>query len=157
MTGVENAGANSYVLLQVGRQRFALSADIVAELAPPVRLHTIPHTSPLVSGVIVRRGHIVPVYDAAPVLGVKSSFSHRFYLIARRDFEGATELSAIPVNGECELATGEVLPPRDDRPDCVTGTLTIGEEVLDVLDFEKLLASRPAQANTSATPAEARS
>jgi chemotaxis signal transduction protein len=147
MTVIENAGANSYVLLQVGKQRFALSADIVAELAPPVRLHTIPHTSPLVSGVIVRRGHIVPVYDAAPVLGATSSFSHRFYLIARRDFDGATELSAIPVNGECELATGEVLPPREGRPECVTGTLTIGEEVLDVLDFEKLVTSLPAEKN----------
>ena len=157
MTGIENAGANSYVLLQIGRQRFALSSEIVAELAPPVRLHSIPHTSPLVTGVIVRRGHIVPVYDAAPVLGAKSSFSHRFYLIARREFDGGTELSAIPVNGECELATGEVQPPRAERPVCVTGTLTIGEEVLDVLDFEKLITSQPAQANASAVPTEARS
>lgn len=155
MTGIENAGANSYVLLQVGRQRFALSAEIVAELAPPVRLHTIPHTSPLVSGVIVRRGHIVPVYEVAPVLGAKRSFSHRFYLIARREFDGASELSAIPVNGECELATGNVQPPRAERPECVTGTLTIGDEVLDVLDFEKLLTSRPSEANAP-IPAEAR-
>ena len=33
----------------------------VAELAPPVRLHTFPHTTPLFAGVIVRRGRIVPV------------------------------------------------------------------------------------------------
>lgn len=156
MTGIQNAGANSYVLLQIGKQRFALPSDIVAELAPPVRLHAIPHTSALVSGVIVRRGHIVPVYDAAPVLGGKSSFSHRFYLVARREFEGTSELSAIPVNGECELATGDVQPPRANRPRCVSGTLTIGEEVLDVLDFEKLLTSQPGEANASAS-AEARS
>lgn len=155
MTGIENADANSYVLLHVGRQRFALPAGIVAELAPPVRLHAIPHTSPLVSGVIVRRGHIVPVYDAAPVLGGKSSYSHRFYLIARREFDGASELSAIPVNGECELATGEVQPPRAERPSCVTGTLTIGDEILDVLDFEKLVTSQLGETNPS-TLAEAR-
>jgi chemotaxis signal transduction protein len=147
MTGIENAGANSYVLLQLGKQRFALQADIVAELAPPVRLHTIPHTSPLVAGVIVRRGHIVPVYDAAPVVGGKSSFSHRFYLIARREFEGETELSAIPVNGECELATGEIHPPQPDRPACITGTLAVGEEDFDVLDFEKLVTSQPGGTN----------
>ena len=64
----KNAGRSSFVLLQVGDHRFALPADIVAELAPPVRLHTFPHTSPLLAGVIVRRGHIVPVYDVAPTL-----------------------------------------------------------------------------------------
>jgi chemotaxis signal transduction protein len=156
MTGTENAGGNSYVLLQLGKRRFALPADIVAELAPPVRLHTIPHTSPLISGVIVRRGRIVPVFDAAPVLGGKSSSSHRFYLVARREFGGESELSAIPVNGECELATGDVQPPRPDRPKCVSGTLTIGEEVLDVLDLETLVTSQHGETNAS-VPAKGRS
>lgn len=155
MTVIENTGANSYVLLQLGQRRFALQSDIVAELAPPVRLHTIPHTSPLVSGVIVRRGHIVPVYDAAPVLGGKSSFSHRFYLVARREFGQGSELSAIPVNGECELVTGELQLPRPDRPACVSGTLTVGEESFDVLDFEKLVTSEPGE-TSAAGSAEAR-
>ena len=62
MTVAENADRSSFVLLQVGERRFALLSNIVTELAPPVRLHTFPHTSPLVAGVIVRRGHIVPVY-----------------------------------------------------------------------------------------------
>ena len=59
---------DSFVLLQVGDRRFALPARIVAELAPPVRLQHFPHRSPLLAGVIVRRGRIVPVYDAGPVL-----------------------------------------------------------------------------------------
>jgi chemotaxis signal transduction protein len=158
MTGAENGGANSFVLLQVGKGRFALPADIVAELAPPVRLHAFPHTSPLVAGVIVRRGHIVPVYDASQVLVGKTSTAHRFYLVARREFDGASELSAIPVNGECELATGETQPPREGRPNFVTGTLTIGEETLDVLDLELLVTSHPGEPAAAALhPAEARS
>ena len=35
MTSVHNPGPNSYVLLQVGKRRFALPADTVEELAPP--------------------------------------------------------------------------------------------------------------------------
>jgi chemotaxis signal transduction protein len=155
MTVAENAAANSFVLLQVGKGRFALPAGIVAELAPPVRLHAFPHTSPLVAGVIVRRGHIVPVYDAGPVLVGRSSSAHRFYLVARREFDGVSELSAIPVNGECELATGEAQAPREGRPKFVTGTLTIGEETLDVLDLELLITSRPEEA-AATHPAEAR-
>ncbi len=78
----ENRERKSWVLLHVGNRRFALPAESVMELAPPVRLHNFPHTSRLIAGVIVRRGRIVPVYDVAPVLcGRESSvaplLSHR--------------------------------------------------------------------------------
>ncbi|HYL67720.1 MAG TPA: chemotaxis protein CheW, partial [Candidatus Limnocylindria bacterium] len=116
MTAMENADRNSFVLLQVGERRFALPSEIVDELAPPVRLHTFPHTSALVAGVIVRRGHIVPVYDVAPTLLGKESPTHRFYLIAQRAFGKSSEASAIPLNGECELATAELQPPGEGRP-----------------------------------------
>jgi chemotaxis signal transduction protein len=154
MTAVENPGRNSFVLLQVGERRFALPADTVSELAPPVRLHTFPHSSALVAGVIVRRGRIVPVYDVAPALLGTESPVHRFYLIAQREFGEVVEPSAIPVNGECELATAEVQPPHAGRPAYVSGTLTVGDESVEVLDFEALVASQPAQANDS-SPAEA--
>jgi chemotaxis signal transduction protein len=139
------SNAQSFVLLHVGETRYALTADIVAELAPPVRLHSFPHTSPLVTGVIVRRGRIVPVYDAGPALAGKSFSAHRFYLVARRAFGAAQELSAIPVNGECELATGEVQPAQLDRHPCVCGMLQVGDESVDVLDFETLVSSLPLQ------------
>lgn len=149
MTELDNSGPNSFVLLQVGDRRFALSASNVAELAPPLRLHEFPHTSPLVAGVIVRRGHIVPVYDAGLVLAGKVPSVHRFYLIARRAFGKTSELSAIPVNGECELATGEMQPRSAEQPSYVCGKLTIGEETLNVLDFEKLVTFHHAADNES--------
>ena len=142
MAPAENAASRSFVLLQVGERRFALPADIVTELAPPVRLHTFPHTAPLISGVIVRRAHIVPVYDTSSVLTGKEIFSHRFYLIARREFGKASELSAIPLDGECELATGQMQPAAPGSPKYVAGALEIGNESIDVLDFEALVTSR---------------
>ena len=141
MTAADNAGRNSFVLLHVGGRRVALPAGIVGELAPPVRLHTFPHTSPLVAGVIVRRGRIVPVFDAGLVLGGKSSSMQRFYLIARRQLEKTIEWSAIPVNGECELASGEMQPPGTGRPAYVAGTLAVGQESLDVLNLEALVSA----------------
>ena len=86
MSGAENRERKSWVLLHVGNRRFALPAESVVELAPPVRLHDFPHTSRLIAGVIVRRGRIVPVYDVAPVLCGRESSVHRFYLIAERAF-----------------------------------------------------------------------
>lgn len=137
----DNTSGNSFVLLQVGGRRVALPARIVGELAPPVRLHIFPHTSPLVAGVIVRRGRIVPVFDAGLVLAGKSSSGQRFYLIARRQLGKTIEWSAIPVNGECELATGEMQPPGIGRPEYVAGTLAVGQESLDVLNLEALVTA----------------
>jgi len=145
MMAVTNPASTSFVLLRVGERRFAFPANIVTELAPPVRLHTFPHASPLLTGVIVRRARIIPVYDAGSVLTGKRMMSHRFYLIARREFGKATELSAIPVDGECELATGEMQPPPPGQPNYVTGTVQVRDEMLDVLDLEALVTSQPAR------------
>lgn len=142
MTLGASSSPESFILMQLGERRFALPANIVTELAPPVRLHTFPHASPLVSGVIVRRARIVPVYDASSVLVGKQVSSHRFYLIARREFGKFSELSAIPVDGECELGTGEMQPPPSGKPHYVAGVLPIGEESLDVLNFEALVTSQ---------------
>jgi len=155
MSGAQNHARKSWVLLHVGNRRFALPAESVMELAPPVRLHNFPHTSRLIAGVIVRRGRIVPVYDVAPVLCGRESSVHRFYLIADRAFgtsasPDSSEASAIPVNGECELATGEMQPPQENAPTYFAGTLAIENENIDVLDLQKLVSAvrdNPSAAN----------
>jgi chemotaxis signal transduction protein len=155
MSSREFAPGASFVLLQVGDRRYGLPAEIVSELAPPVRLHTFPHHTPLVSGVIVRRGRIVPVFDVSSILSGKSSFNHRFYLIAQRRAGNTMEASAIPLSGECELTSAEMRAPDEGRAPYVTGLLSMGEETIEVLDFEKLVNSSAPQASDSAS-AEAR-
>jgi chemotaxis signal transduction protein len=144
---IQNVDANTYVLLQLANRRFALPSAIISELAPPVRLHTFPHTSPLVSGVIVRRGRIVPVYDVATILLGRSSSVHRFYLIARRYFPQGAESSAIPVSGECELTTTGMHEVSDSSRPYISGRLLIDGESIEVLNFDVLLASDPAHQN----------
>jgi chemotaxis signal transduction protein len=146
MMALENAQRDSFVLLQLAERRFALPAEAVAELAPPVRLHTFPHTSSLLAGVIVRRGRILPVYDAARALSGKGSLAHRFYLVARRRFGETCEMSAIPVDGECELVTSEVRPPSESAPEYICGEITVGNESIGVLDIEAFVRSHGAPA-----------
>ena len=151
MIQASKSGRPSFVILQVGERRFALPAAVVAELAPPVRLHSFPHDTPAIRGVIVRRGHIVPVYDAASALGVRSTAAQRFYLITRRRAGKLREFGAIPVNGDCELAEGELQPAAADRPSCVLGTIQLREEILDVFDLDLLMSSgSPAESSASA-------
>ncbi len=139
MSSFENMQRRSFVLLQLAQGRFALPADLVAELAPPVRLHSFPHKSRLLTGVILRRGRILPVYDAARALYGKGSVNHRFYLVARRQFGSTPEMSAIPVDGECELITSEVSPPPENAPSYICGEVNAGDGPIGVLDFDALI------------------
>ena len=152
MTPAHSAGRDSFVLLHIGERRFALPTSRVTELAPPVRLHKFPHTSAQVSGVIVRRGKIVPVYDPRAVFGGRRTSANLFYLLAECDFDGTSELCAIPVNGECELISGEVHSADAVTPEYVSGTVSTGGEQIDLLNIDALVASNGPKSADSAAP-----
>jgi chemotaxis signal transduction protein len=134
------AGDSSFVLFPLGRKRFALPAEKVTELAKPDRLQAFPHRTPLLAGVLVRRGRIVPVCDVAHALVGPNAPQRKFYLIANRQFGSRKEWTAIPVTGECELTSAEPQQPQTKLPDYVTGVLSLENEIIEVLDLEKLIA-----------------
>ena len=128
-----------FVLFPLGDKRFALPSELVAELARPDSPQSFPHTTPLVIGVLVRRGQIVPVCDIAQVLVGKNAPARKFYLIANRKFGDQAELTALPVTGECELATAEMMQPTGRLPEYVVGLLSFPGELVEVLELEKVL------------------
>lgn len=130
--------AQPFVLFPLGKKRFALPAGIVTELAKPDRLQPFPHTTPLLTGVLVRRNRIVPVYDVAQVLMAANPPSRKFYLIASREFEGVAEWTAIPVTGECELASAEPIARTESLPLYVTGLLSLHDEIVEIVDLERI-------------------
>jgi len=134
---------DAFVLFPLGTKRFALPADTVAELAKPDKLQSFPHTTPLLTGVLVRRGHIVPVCDVAQVLIGPDAPARKFYLIATRRFEsGASEWTALPVTGECELTNTPMLPRTGPLPHHVIGLLSLDNEIVEVVSLEKLAEGR---------------
>jgi len=141
MTSQHHSGELSLVLFPIKKERFALYSSVLRELAPPVRLHKFPHTSPIIVGVIVRRGQIIPVYDAGTLLAGKPSTIHRFYLVVQCHPDEPGDLAAIPVDGECQLATAAVEPGTDDRA-YISGVATIGGEPIPVLDLAALVGWR---------------
>ena len=153
MTLTHNA-RDSFVLVHIGDRRFAVAAGAVSELSPPVRLHTFPHTTDPVSGVIVRRGRIVPVCNASAVLGGRRSSANLFYLVAECHVAGSAELLAIPVNGESELVSGKIQPPDDTAPSYISGTLPAGADSIAVLDLGILAGTlrQPSLSSSSGVP-----
>jgi chemotaxis signal transduction protein len=136
------AGTNkSYVLFPLGEKRFALPSEAVTELARPDKLQTFPHRTPLLTGVLVRRGRVVPVCDVAQVLVGPAAPPRKFYLIANCKFESRQELTAVPVTGECELASAPRVALTGREPQYISGFLEIGGEKIEIIALEKLISA----------------
>jgi len=132
---------NSYVLFPLGEKRFALPAETVTELARPDNVQTFPHRTPLLTGVLVRRGRIVPVCDVAQVLVGPAAPARKFYLIANCRLDSRQELTAVPVTGECELAAAARMPLTGKEPRYISGLLVLGDETVGIIALEKLMAA----------------
>ena len=135
---VETPG-QSFVIFPLGPRRFALKAEYVTELARPDSVQTFPHTTRLITGVLVRRSRIIPVCDIAYALINEVPPLRKYYLIAKRQMASGVELAAIPVSGDCELAVGEVKPSPGRLPHYATGVLPLQNELIEVIDLDKLL------------------
>jgi chemotaxis signal transduction protein len=146
----------SFVVFQVGSRRLALSRESVAELIASPFLYSFPHTTPLITGVVLRRGRIVPVLDLGPgVLGAASPPA-RFFLVVERRISNLAERCAIPVQGECELVAGIMLPAAG-QAEYVNGCLDVNGEQIDVLDLEKAIAAGARMEEALVQTAEAKS
>jgi hypothetical protein len=133
----------SFVVFQVGTRRIALRREEVADLIASPQLFAFPHTTPMISGVVLRRGRILPVLDLGPAVCGAPSRSTRFFLVVERNISGAIEKCAIPVQGACELVSG-IMFPHTDIVDFVVGRLDFNGEQVDVLDLEKAIAMNAA-------------
>jgi chemotaxis signal transduction protein len=135
------AANTSYVLFPLGEKRFALPSEAVTELARPDKLQIFPHRTPLLAGVLVRRGRVVPVCDVAQVLVGPAAPPRKFYLIANCKFESRQELTAVPVTGECELASAPRVALTGEEPQYISGFLEIGGEKVGIIALEKLISA----------------
>src|ERR1700747_1608799 len=144
----------SFVVFQIGKRRVALSQNCVAELIASPVLFSFPHTSPLITGIVLRRGRIVPVLDLGPGLLGEPSPLARFFLVVERQISNVSERCAVPVQGECELVSGSMLPAAE-RETFVIGSLDLNEELIDILDLEKVIAAGATRNADSVPAAEA--
>jgi chemotaxis signal transduction protein len=129
----------SFVVAQIGRRRIALQSSGIAELILSPLLHTFPHTTSLIVGVVLRRGRVLPVMDMGLGLNGVRSTGTKFYLVIERHIGNIADRYAIPVDGECALVSGIMFPPQDQQGFAI-GSLDLAGEIVDVVDFEKAIA-----------------
>jgi chemotaxis signal transduction protein len=153
MKAETNSLVPSFVVFQVGTRRVALSRESVAELIASPILFSFPHTTPLITGVVLRRGQIVPVLDLGPGLLGAPSPPARFFLVVERHITNIPVRCAVPVQGECELVAGIMQPPGG-QDEFVSGCLNLNEEQIEVLDLEKAIAAGVRSEEETITAAE---
>jgi chemotaxis signal transduction protein len=129
----------SFVVAQIGPRRIALQSSGIAELILSPLLHTFPHSTSLIVGVVLRRGRVLPVMDMGLGLNGVPSTGTKFYLVIERHIGNIADRYAIPVDGECELVSGIMFPPEDNEG-CAIGSLDLAGEIIEVIDFEKAIA-----------------
>jgi chemotaxis signal transduction protein len=61
--------------------------------------------------------------------------------VVNRHAKGKAGRTAIPVTGECELANAEQLPVTGKLPPYVCGLLSLHDEIIEVLDIERLISA----------------
>lgn len=135
-----NAPVPSFVVTQIGNRRVALPGEGVSELIASPVVHTFPHTTPLLAGVVVRRGCILAVLDLGFGVFGKQSPPGRFFLVFERQVGGRKDHCAIPIQGQCEFVSGFLFPSEEkDAP--AIGFLDLNGERIPVLDLELTIAA----------------
>jgi purine-binding chemotaxis protein CheW len=100
-----------HVVIRLGGGRYGIAAPDVAEVTPLPRLTRVPGTPAWICGVSNWRGHVLPVIDLRPLLGVPSSplpSSARVVVVSVDDVEVGIVAEAVAglvdVPDECDPA-----------------------------------------------------
>ena len=138
---VENSSlVPAFVMFQAGHRRIAFPRECVRELIASPSLFWFPHTTPSIAGVVLRRGRILPVLNLEPGVACTPALQARFFLVVERNISGSLERCAIPIEGECELVTG-IMIPAEGEGGIAIGYLDLNGEQIEVLDLEKAIAA----------------
>ena len=127
------------MIFPLGPRRFALRTSEVVELTRSGLLQKFPHTTSSLTGVLMRRGDVLPVWDVTRILLGPAKVTLKYWLITRRNFAGE-ELTAIPVSGECQMLNIEMQPPPEGSSSHVRGIFPVGEQAVEVLDLSQMVA-----------------
>jgi purine-binding chemotaxis protein CheW len=114
-----------HVLVRLAGGRYALLATDVAEVVPIPTLTRLPRSPEWVAGAVNWRGHVLPVVDLRPVLGLATPplpSSARLVVITAGDLEVGVVTEA--VLGLLEVP--DPCPPAPAAVSAVAGPLVVG-------------------------------
>jgi len=141
--------SESFVIFPLGPRRFALPTVDVVELTRTGFVQKFPHSTSGLTGVLMRRGDVLPVWDVSQILLGPAKVKLKYWLVTRRNFAGE-ELTAIPVSGECQMLNMEMQAVPPGSAQHVRGILPVDDHTVEVLDLSQMAAPRKSGALGSA-------
>lgn len=144
----------NFLLFTLEGLRYALPLSAALRVVRMVALSPLPAAPPSLAGLVSLHGEVVPVIDPRPGCGLPPRaprFSDHLLLTSA---DGRT--LALAIDGAEEVFTGGRIkgPGRDKSP--LTGAITVGGELVPILDLGRLLATtgiQPLLEGTGAAPA----
>jgi len=128
---------NGYVLFRLGERRFVTKLDQVREIVRLSGLEALPGMRPPLAGVVVLRGHPLPVLDVRGADQVGTDGGDVLVMDADGDAVGVAVDQVLAVLGGEELQAGE--PPAKALPDYVVGVRRDTTGPLLLVDLNLLL------------------
>jgi len=140
------SGTNELEVVEfgIGKNRFGINVIKVKEILTPLPITQIPHSHPSVEGIIDIRGEVVPVVDVAHALGLSPSENpdHDKFILAKFN-KTRIVFHVHEVTQIHRISWEDIHKPEkmyQGLETQVTGVIQMNEEMLLLLDFEKVMA-----------------
>ncbi len=137
------AGHNRLALLLFrldARQIFGINVFKVREVIPRPALSWMPGAHPQVAGVAEIRGRMVPVIDLHLAVGGSASVDHARHVIVTEFNRSVQGFLVRAVDRIVHVDVARVEAPPSGPQGHLTATTRVGEELVAIIDVEKVLA-----------------
>lgn len=127
----------------MGRQRYGINVFKVKEVLQCPKLTSMPNLHPLVKGVAHIRGHTVSVIDLSLAIGGRPTTDIEKCFVVIAEFNRTIQAFLVTsVERIINMHWEAILPPPDGagRANYLTAVTNIDNELVEILDVEKILA-----------------
>jgi two-component system chemotaxis response regulator CheV len=131
------------VEFEVANNKYGINVIKVKEIIQPIPVTIIPHAHPHIEGIIQLRGEVLPVVDMLKVLGINNGkySDQQKYIVA--DFNKLRVVFHVDnVTQIHRISWTQIEKPSDiyqGSSNQVIGVVKIGETMILLLDFEKIM------------------
>lgn len=131
------------VEFEVGNNKFGINVIKVKEIIQPLPVTFIPHAHPHIEGIVQLRGEVLPVVDMLKVLGIpNASYSNQQKYIVAEFNKQKVVFHVDNVTQIHRISWNQIEKPSDmyqGSSNQVIGVIKIGESMILLLDFEKIM------------------
>lgn len=141
---MEIARPGQYLSFQLAEMAYAMPIGLVREINRVLAITPMPETPPYVAGVMNLRGKVIPILDLRMRFSMPVTPHTKQTCIIVVDTEnGQSGLLVDKILGVVTLTTDTVQPRpalgNDESLSCVNGMGKAGEQILVLIDIEKIL------------------